>query len=77
MKNNKNNIELIINGIKSVLIDECRLKKGENQIKIIIKNKLTNLEDMFSKINLIKDIDELKYLDTKEIKNFSHMFDEC
>jgi len=45
--NNKNNIELIINGIKSELISKCKLKKGINNIEIIIKNNLTNLECMF------------------------------
>ena len=39
VENNKNNIELIINGIKNNLINKCKLKKGENKIKIIIKNK--------------------------------------
>jgi len=45
--NNKNNIELIINGIKSELISKYKLKKGINNIEIIIKNNLTNLECMF------------------------------
>ena len=37
--NNKNNIELIINGEKSELVEEYRLKKGENIIQMIIKKK--------------------------------------
>ena len=47
VKNNRNNIELEINEIKKELIDYYKLKKGENNIKIIIKNKITNLENMF------------------------------
>ena len=42
VENNKKNIELIINGNKNDLIDEYKLRKGENNIKIIIKNKITN-----------------------------------
>jgi len=47
VKNNKNNIELIINGNKNYLIKKYKLKKGENKIKIIIKNKIASLEYMF------------------------------
>ena len=54
VENNKNNINLIINGIKNNLIDGYKLKKGENKIKIIIKNKITNLEDMFRKCKSLK-----------------------
>ena len=47
VENNKNNIEIMINGIKSELIDECKLKKGKNIIEIIIKNRIINMEQMF------------------------------
>ena len=47
VRNNKKNIELIINGNKSNLIEKYKLRKGENNIKIIINNKITNLEKMF------------------------------
>ena len=36
---NENNIELKINDVKSELIKVCELKKGENNIILIIKNK--------------------------------------
>jgi len=72
--NNKNNIELIINGIKSKLISKCKLKKGINNIEIIIKNNFRNLEYMFYKCNKLKNIDELKYLNTEKVINFSNMF---
>ena len=77
VENNKNNIELIINGNKSNLINKYRLGKGENKIKIIIKNKITNLEDMFDGCESLKNIEELKYLDTKDINNYSYMFFGC
>ena len=38
---------------------------------MIIKNKLTNLEFMFYDCISLENIDELKYLDTKNVNNFS------
>ena len=38
VENNSNNIDLIINGKKNKLIDYYELKKGKNNIKLIIKN---------------------------------------
>ena len=77
VENNKNNIELIINGERNKLVKEYELKKGENIIQIIIKKKITDLEDMFEYCNTLKNIEELKYLDTKQVKNFSGMFSVC
>jgi len=77
VENNKNNIELEINGEKSKLVERYKLKKGINNIKMIIKNKLTNLEYMFEDCKSLKDINELKYLDTKDINNFEYMFWGC
>ena len=47
VENNKNNIELIINGIKSELVSKYELKNGQNIIEIKIKNKINNFEYMF------------------------------
>ena len=47
VENNKNNIDLIINGDKTNLSSTYMLKKGENYITLIIKNKLTDLSYMF------------------------------
>ena len=44
VENNKNNIDLIINGEKLNLISKYKLKEGENNIKLILKTKITNLE---------------------------------
>jgi len=77
VKNNKNNIELEINGEKSKLVKRYKLIKGINNIKMLIKNKLTNLEYMFYKCKSLKDINELKYLDIKDINNFEYMFCGC
>ena len=61
MKNNKNNIELVINGIKSVFIGKYKLKQVKNNIEIIIKNKINNLEYMVINCSTLKNIDELMY----------------
>ena len=75
VKNNKNNIELIINGKKSELVSETRMMY-KTDIKMIIKNKITNLSELFGDVyeNIKINIADLKYLDTKEVKNFSSMF---
>ena len=77
VKNNKNNIELIINGNKNDLIERYKLREGENNIKIIIKNKITNLQKMFYDCKSLKNIKGLEYLDTKDVKNFGYMFLGC
>jgi len=46
VKKNNNNIELNINGHKSKLINKCKLKKGENNNILIIKNKIKDLKQM-------------------------------
>ena len=53
------------------------MKKGRNHVKIIIKNNLNNLESMFKDCLTLKNIDELKYLNTKYCTNFSYMFYKC
>ena len=77
VSNNMDNIELIINGEQCDLIKQCNLKKGINNIKMIIKNKINNLEYMFYECNSLTNIDDLEYLDVKEINNFSHIFSGC
>ena len=77
VKNNKDNITLIINGNKSPLIEEYDLKEGNNTIQIIINNPLTNLSRMFEYAESLVNIDELKYLNTQNIKDFSYMFSDC
>ena len=77
VKNNCNNIKIIINDKLYPLMDKYNLKEGKNYIKIKILKKLTTLEDMFSQCISLKNIDELKYLDTKEVNNFSGVFYGC
>ena len=77
VENNKDNIELDINGEKSKLINKYKLRKGENNIKMKIKNKITDLKYMFYECKNLKNIDELKYLNTKYCNNFEYMFYGC
>ena len=74
VKNNRNNIELKINGIKNGLIDRYKLNKGDNIITLIIKNDLTDLSFMFKDCYSLKNIEELKYLNTSNVKDFSYIF---
>ena len=78
VKNNQNNIDnILINGIKSKFVYRYKLKEGENIIKIFIKKNITQIEYMFSDCKCLKNITELKYLDTKDINNFSYIFSGC
>ena len=75
---NRNNIKLIINNSNKIpLIDKFYLKKGENIIKLIIENDLTNLSYMFYSCNSLNNINELKYLNTSKVTNFSNLFWGC
>ena len=75
--NNKDKIELTINDKNNKLVDKYELRGGDNIIKLLIKNKLTNLSYMFYECNNLKDIKELKYLNVAEIKDLSYMFCGC
>ena len=77
VKKNNNNIELNINGDNNKLISKYRLKKGDNNIKIIIKNKIKDLRNMFENCKNLQNINELKYMNTKYCTNFSYMFYNC
>ena len=68
VENNKNNIEIMINGIKSELIDECKLKKGKNIIEIIIKNRIINMEQMFCICSIFDKYRRIKEFSCKRNK---------
>ena len=78
VENNKNNIELKING-KNIgrLTSKFKLEKGINNIQILIINKITNLEHMFDNCANLINIEDLKYLEVKDVNNFSFMFNGC
>ena len=61
------------------MVDLCNLKKGENNITLCIEDKteLYDLSYMFYKSKALYNIDELKYLNTQQSRDFSHMFEIC
>ena len=77
VKTNKKNINLIINGKKDELHCDVELEEGDNNITLIIKNKLTNFDYFFYGCRTLKDITEMKYFDVSEIKSFECMFGGC
>lgn len=77
VENNKGNVELIINGEKIELVDRINLNKGENNIIIILKKQNIDFSYMFYGCSSLKNIDDLKNLDIKKVKNLSHMFYDC
>ena len=68
--NNKDNIDLIVNGKHYKLADKPILEEGDNIVTIVIKNKLTDLSGMFYGCYYLKDFSELKYLDVSHTKIF-------
>ena len=77
VQNNKNNIELIINGKPNKLVDKFILLKGKNNIKMIIKNELRNLEEMFCGCKTLVNINDLKFLDIKNVSSIKNLFYDC
>ena len=77
VKNNIDNIDLIINDEPNKLVNKYQLDKGENTIKIILNDDLKDLSYMFSSCKSLKSINGLKYLDVSNIIDFSYMFKEC
>ena len=75
VNNNINNINLIINGKKSPLVPRYDLEEEENNVTICIKNTLTNLSFMFFQCDTLFNIEELKYLNTENVYDFSFMFE--
>ena len=78
LENNRDNIELKINGKSHKLISSFQLKrKQETNIKLIIKKKLTNLSYMFYKCGSLRNIDDLSLLNTEDVVDFSNLFYGC
>ena len=78
VRNNKDNIEIIVNDKKLDSIFNCQyLEEGDNNVKLIIKKDLDNLSNMFYGCDCLKDITELKYLNVKNVYDFSSMFSNC
>ena len=54
-----------------------KLEKGLNKIIIIIKEEILYLNCMFSKYSSLKNIEGLKYFDTKKFNNLWGVFQFC
>ena len=77
VENNKNNINLYVNGYKTCLNYIYKLEEGNNIIIMNIINPIKNLENMFYNCKYIENIDGLNNLDTQYCNNFSSMFYGC
>ena len=77
VQNNKDNVELIINGKPNKLVDKYVLLKGKNIIKMIIKNDLTNLEEMFKDCKSLVNINDLKYINLQNVTSIKNIFYGC
>ena len=79
VKNNKDNINLMINGKPSFLVTTYELNEGDNMISISvnIKKTIINLSYMFYMCESLKDINELKYLNVDKVLDISYMFFGC
>ena len=71
---NTHYLSLIINDKKYPLTNKYNLKKGENNVIMCIKNNLKNCSHMFYDCKALYNIKELKYLNTENVTDFSHMF---
>ena len=69
-----NNTELIINRNKNYLISEYKIKKVENKIK---NKRNTNSKNMSYESKSLKNLEELKYIDKKDINNLNGTISEC
>ena len=74
---NNNNTELYINNEKKEFKKYFKPSgEGEYTIKIVIKNKIKNCNNMFMNCKNIKSID-LSSFDSSEVTNMSSMFSKC
>ena len=78
VKENKKNIKIIVNYEEQTLDYKFKLCKGYNVIFILKeKNEISSLNYMFYKCTSLKNIEGLKYLNTKNITNFINVFNGC
>ena len=78
VKENKEKVTILINNEEKNLEYKYKLRKGENKIRIIVKDEeIFNLEYMFYQCTSLYKIDGLKHFDTKNVKKFSNMFYGC
>ena len=67
----------MINGVNNKLVAKYKLRKGENNIQIIIKEEITDFSDMFSECSSLSDIKSLENWNISNGTDFSYMFWGC
>ena len=82
VNNNINNCYLLIDNKENKLceyleLNEKQKKKNELKIKLIEKNKITNMSYMFNCCNSLKKLPGISKWNTKNVTNMSYMFDGC
>ena len=74
VENNKDKIDIIIDGKEYPLESDYNPNKKEFSMKIIFKQPIINFEYMFYNCNLPSNFEELKNLDISCATNLSYMF---
>ena len=81
VKNNKNKLRLIINGIHKELKESINIKdiynKNRIRVKIIEIKKISNLSNMFAGCNNITKISMISNLNTSNVTNLIGIFGNC
>ena len=82
VNNNINNCYLLINNKEEKLceyleLNEEQKKKNELKIKLIEKNKITNMSYMFSWCKSLKELPDISKWDTKNVTDMRYMFSGC
>jgi surface protein len=82
VKNNKDKCKIIVNEktyelSENYKIEEKNLKEGILEIKLIVKNNLTDLSFMFSECTNLISLVNISEWNIKNITNMSYMFNEC
>ena len=72
--NNKDKIDITIDGNEYPLESNYNLNKREFTMKIIFREPITNFEHMFNGCNLPSNLEELKNIDISSATNLSYMF---
>ena len=77
LKLNKDKVYLIINGKKENLCYKYKLPKGENKIKFVFSEGVTNLSFLFCECTSLFNISALNKWDVSKVSDFSYLFDNC
>ena len=81
VENNKNNCYLLVNGKQNELSQYLILNEDSKSdflhIKLIEKETITNMSDMFYNCTSLNTLPDISEWDTKNVNNMSYMFSGC